>query len=179
VKHEGQMMPPPPQPALEGVAPENDSGLPQAESLAADDVARARAEREAQVAMQKPVPGAAPVQSPAPALAAPPGEAKKPEPKPAPQPLEQSAPARSDDRRNKRNKKRAEKPMERIESAEEAEHNKPTEAEKEQGTLTGKLILPTGEKPKAEPGPAKAEKPKKLAPGEVFVDDNGNVMIGE
>jgi hypothetical protein len=45
--------------------------------------------------------------------------------------------------------------------------------------MTGKLILPTGEKPKPEPVQPKTEKPKKLAPGEVYVDENGNVMIGE
>ena len=45
--------------------------------------------------------------------------------------------------------------------------------------LVGKLILPTGEKPKPEPVQPKVEKPKKLAPGEVFVDASGNVTIGE
>jgi hypothetical protein len=82
-------------------------------------------------------------------------------------------------KKNKRKRLADEKPAEHIESTEEAEHNKPTAAGAEAGTLTGTLILPTGEKPKPEPVQPKTEKPKKLAPGEVYVDENGNVMIGE
>src|SRR5207245_1006682 len=65
VRHEGEMMPPVPAPqAAETFS--NDSGLPQAESLAADDVARSRAEREAKLVMQKPRVIEAPVSTPAP-----------------------------------------------------------------------------------------------------------------
>ena len=45
--------------------------------------------------------------------------------------------------------------------------------------MTGKLIMPSADKPKPAPEPVKLEKPKKLAPGEVFVDEHGNVVIGE
>ena len=74
---------------------------------------------------------------------------------------------------------RPEQSVEQITSAAEAAHNKPTEAEEEQGKLTGKLIMPTGDKPKLEAEEPKTEKPKKLAPGEIFVDENGNVMSGD
>lgn len=45
---------------------------------------------------------------------------------------------------------------------------------------TGTLIMPTAPKPAAAPeAPTPAEKPPKLAKGEVFVDEHGNVIIGE
>jgi hypothetical protein len=82
-------------------------------------------------------------------------------------------------RRRKRGGRGNEKSVEHIESAAEEEHNKPSEAATHAAPLTGTLILPTGEKPAAEPEKPKEAKPKKLAPGEVYVDDSGNVMIGE
>jgi hypothetical protein len=177
MKHEGELLPESAPAVIEGVTPADsesessssmsDSGLPPAESLAVEDVAKARAEREANAAMQK----AAPAQS-------------EPVATPASEPAQPHAGNGHDNerfgkRKRKHGAQKAEKIPEQVESEEEAEHNKPTEAEQEQGMLTGKLILPTGEKPKPEPVQPKVEKPKKLSPGEVFVDEKGNVMIGE
>jgi hypothetical protein len=176
---------PVPQPVFEAF-----DELPQAESLAAGDVAKARSERQVheQMAMQAPTP-AAPALVPAPTPAAATAEAvsaaaaaaapAKAAPAPvAAKPASEKAEAMAG-KKNKRKRLADEKPAEHIESTEEAEHNKPTAAGAEAGTLTGTLILPTGEKPKPEPVQPKTEKPKKLAPGEVYVDENGNVMIGE
>jgi hypothetical protein len=160
VKHDGDRLPEPPPPEIVGVQEvEEEVALPQAESLAADDVAKARAEREAQFAMQKARPAEV-VATPAPPMAQHEAGSREPE-------------VKVEKHRHK------EKPAERVESEAEAEHNKPTEAEKEQGVLTGKLIMPTGEKPKPELVQQQASRPKKLAPGEVFVDEKGNVVIGE
>jgi hypothetical protein len=166
---------------------ETESGLPQSVSLAANDVAKARAEREAAQAMQKPLPQSdVPVSTPAkPMVEAAASEIKKD--------LKEEVGRfthRREEKRQKREneqkqeellaKKAAEKPAsEKIESTEEAEHNKPTAAGKEQGSMVGKLIVPTAQKPKPEPVQPKLAKPKKLAPGEVFVDEHGNVVIGE
>jgi hypothetical protein len=152
---------PEPVPAPAPQAVEEDEGLPQAESLAADDVAKARAEQQA---TQPPAPQA--------------------EPEAAPAPEEVPAPANEGRSGNKRRRHRGgrggrDKSGEHVASEAEAEHNKPTEAETEAGTMTGKLILPTTQKPEPESAQPKTEKPKKLAPGEVYVDDSGNVMIGE
>jgi hypothetical protein len=136
--------------------PSFDDSLPVAESLAAEDVAKAKAEQAKQAAS---APASEPTTAPVVAAAAE-AVAAKAEPK---------------HKRSKREKRE----LEHIETTEEAEHNKPTEAEAEAGQLTGKLIMPSAEKPKPEPVTPKAEKPKKLAPGEVFVDENGNVIIGE
>jgi hypothetical protein len=171
------MLPEPP-------VPEPGMDLPPAESLAANDVAKARAEREAAVVMQKPAAApaeAAEVPTETPAEERLPAEAAESEPA-SPAAAESEASAPREDRGNARRRKRRrgrEKSAERIESEQEAEHNKPTEAEAEAGALTGKLILPTGEKPTAEADLPKPEKPKKLAPGEVYVDEKGNVVIGE
>jgi hypothetical protein len=45
--------------------------------------------------------------------------------------------------------------------------------------MPGKLIMPSADKPKPDPILQVAEKPKKLAPGEVYVDANGNVTTGD
>jgi hypothetical protein len=177
MKHEGQMLPEPAQAAGQGVA--EDGGLPQAESLAANDVAKARAERNAAEVLKAAEPVAdAPVVTGKPAGSAlKPEEAKEPEPA---KPPAEKKPGPAKELHNEPSRQpKPSKPAEHVESKEEAEHNKPSDAEKELGAQTGKLILPTGEKPKAEPAPAKLEKPKKLAPGEVFVDAQGNVSVGE
>ena len=167
IKHEGELLPYAAPAPIEGVTPDDsghivsDTGLPPAESLAVEDVAKARAQRDANEAMQKASPhdkDAEVVATPAVASYDYEGFGK---------------------RKRKRGSQKQEKIPERIESEEEAEHNKPTEAEQEQGALTSKLILPTGEKPAPEPVQPKVEKPKKLAPGEVFVDEKGNVMMGD
>jgi hypothetical protein len=160
-------------PSVSAPVPTDDfERLPQAESLAANDVAKAREAHEQQLMQQAaPVPASASVPEgsgtevkvPKPLVAA--AQAAKPEPA-------------SEDRK-KRKRLGKEKPDERIESEAEAEHNKPSAAAAEVGTMTGKLIMPTGEKPAPEPTQPKQEKPKKLAPGEVYVDEHGNVMIGE
>jgi hypothetical protein len=159
VKHPGGLLPTTgSQPAIEGVV--DDAGLPEAVSLAANDVAKARAEREAKKEMKDPHPQDV-VATPAPAPAT-----KKPEVGGL---VKHKQPKRVE----------GSTLPERVESDAEAEHNRPTEAEKEQGSMTGKLILPSGDKPKPESAQPKAEKPKKLAPGEVFVDEKGNVLVGE
>jgi hypothetical protein len=161
VKHEEQMVATP-------VAQEAEefNGLPQAESLAADDVAHARAEREAVVAMQRPQPG-----QERPVVTEP--ESRRQEPK-----AEEALVPKEQTKDHKLHLLRKEKSPEHVASREEEEHNKPTDAQKEQGAMAGKMIMPTGEKLKSEPE-MKVEKPKKLAAGEVFVDEHGNVMVGE
>jgi hypothetical protein len=164
--------PAPVAPAASAPAPGSDDfeGMPQAESLAAHDVAKAREAHEQQL-MQQAAPAPAPVaQAPVPAT-------KVPEPLAAA--AQATKPEVVAEDRKKRRRLGKEKPVERIESEAEAEHNKPSAAAAEVGTLTGKLIMPTGEKPAPEPAQPKQEKPKKLAPGEVYVDEHGNVMIGE
>jgi hypothetical protein len=166
IKHPGEALPEtaPLAAGEQVVAEDDDSVLPEAESLAADDVARARAKQSAAAQMKKEEPAKdAPVTTPAPPVVKKPPEAPN---QPKPEPI--------------RSHGKAPKPMEQVASKEEAEHNKPNEAQKEQGALTGKLIMPTGDKPKQAPVLAvEPEKPKKLAPGEVYVDSKGNVTIGE
>ena len=191
-------MPSTPITEFEGMPLGDEPELPQAESLAADDVAKARAEREAQAALSRPAPADAPVQTHKKADEAGPASV----PKPAPEPVKHAQAAQGpgpapapgpgvatplqrgggDKRKHKREQvivSRPEQNGELISSDAEAVHNKPTAAEEQQGKLTGKLIMPTSEKPKVVAAEPKLEKPKKLAPGEVFVDENGNVMSGD
>jgi hypothetical protein len=172
VKHAGSMLPEPPPAPVEGVVQEDDV-LPKAESLAADDVAKARAEKAAAEAMQK---SQAPADAPVVTHASKP--APKPEPKKKAEKPSAAAPEPSKPKKGAQGQEQA-KSAEHVGSTEEEEHNRPSDTAKEHGALTGKLILPTGEKPKPEPVQPKVEKPKKLAPGEVFVDASGNVTIGE
>ncbi|HVQ43511.1 MAG TPA: hypothetical protein VMT30_00915 [Candidatus Saccharimonadia bacterium] len=177
IKHAGAMvLSPEPPPA--SAAADEDEGLPQAQSLAADDVAKARAERQATAVMARnpepPVGVARPEETAEPVVNRKPAAAES-----------AAAPAGSADggsrnapRRRHRGGRGREKPAEVIVSKAEAEHNQPTAAAREAGSMTGKLILPTGEKPAAELDKPKEEKPKKLAPGEVYVDEQGNVVIG-
>jgi hypothetical protein len=160
----------------------DDIGLPPAESLEAGDVAKARAAHAAQAATPAPAPAQAPAPAPAvatapapaPAPVAPAAAQKKPEaPKPKHEEAKHKAPETKPQAAPKHDG------SESVGSEAEAEHNKPTEAEKEQAAMTGKLILPSAQKHEAEPEKPKLVKPKKLAPGEVFVDENGNVVIGE
>jgi hypothetical protein len=180
------MLPPTPAPVAS-----DDDVLPQAESLAANDVAKARAEREAQAKLSVAVPPAeAPVVTD--------NKAQPPKEQPKPDKSHHEADKQKEEQKAKEEKSKDQKHedpkhdqakgepakkgkdgVEHIESEAEAEHNKPTDAEKEQAALTGKLILPTGNKPATEPEKPKLVKPKKLAPGEVFVDEHGNVVIGE
>ena len=158
VKHSEPMaMSPAPLPVQAAVAApvafEPDEGMPVAESLDAVEVAKTR-DQAAQA--EKPL------------------EETKPQP-----PAEPFAkPTRSLRRRHRANK-RSDKPVEVVASQAEADHNKPSAAAVEAAPLTGKLILPTGEKPVAKPDLIRDEKPKELAPGEVYVDASGNVIIGE
>jgi hypothetical protein len=166
------MLPPTPVPVAS-----DDDVLPQAESLAADDVAKARAEREAQAKLTVAVPPAeAPVVTNTKAL--PPRETK-PEHKDQHDAAKPKEEPKHEEQSKHEPAKKAKDGVEQIESKEEAEHNKPTDAGKEQASMTGKLILPSANKPAAEPEKPKLVKPKKLAPGEVFVDEHGNVVIGE
>jgi hypothetical protein len=150
-----------------------DESLPQPVSLAADDVAKEREKQQA----------AAPATSPSPAPETKP-EPPKPEPAPAATIAKHAAPMLGEKAAKpvpevKRKLIRHEKPAEHVASKEEAAHNEPSEAAKEVAPLTGMLIMPSADKPKPETDKPKAEKPKKLAPGEVYVDEHGNVMIGE
>jgi len=137
VKHSGEMLPELPESATEGAASDTadfETAIPQSESLAADDVAKARAEREAQAALKK----------------------AKPAPEKAPE--DQGG-------RHKRKRMR--------------DRDRKPESSPQSDTLAGKLIMPTGEKPEAAEEPKPQERPKQLAPGEVYVDEAGNVIIGE
>jgi len=162
-----------------GPASFEDSGLPEPVSLAANDVAKARVEKK-----PEPVPALPPQPQPAaivkhdePMLPDAPKEDMDPEAQPGDK--GETAESQNAKRRRRRGGRGPEKPAEHVESEAEAEHNKPSEAAAGAAPLTGKLILPTGERPVAAPESRKVEKPKKLAPGEVYVDDSGNVMIGE
>jgi hypothetical protein len=187
VRHSGEILPDqqPSQQSPQVQPPrqvEDEFGIPQAESLAANDVAKARAEEEAKAASEAsqqvqlvpvPVPSLAEV-SPASqngslAQQATEERAAKPDDKPT-----QKEPDRP-----KRKRKGKTTNFEKVESAAEAEHNQPTAEQEEAGSLTGKLILPTAKKPEQSVAKPVLEKPKKLAPGEVFVDEKGNVLIGE
>ena len=181
VKHIGGMLPTVQQPVMEGVVEEaNDSGLPQAESLAANDVAKARAEREAAVVMQKP-------QVPAPVPEAP--ATPPPVPPAAPPPQESAVSSPPDSGNRKRRRRRGGQKRDDGGQNEQTQAAKPEPAPSEPpkpqadassaGNMTGKLILPTGERPAIEPVQPVMEKPKKLAPGEVYIDANGNVMTGD
>ncbi len=210
IKHPGQMMGvppdvPKPQPAampvsgvVQTASDDLDLDVPQAESLAADDVAKARAEREAS---QK-------LDVPSEVVAAP--QAPPPEPEPTKPAKDDKAerPVSTDNRKaNKRrhwrdrdkNKENApanhgshkEKVIEPPESKPAPpsappppppQPQQPAQAstgEAEGAAVPGKLILPTAGTKPMESNEVKTEKPKKLAPGEVYVDENGNVMIGE
>jgi len=166
--------------------------MPEAQSLAADDVAKAREANAATEALpQAPIPEpTTPGSAPAPEAPKEPAPEAKPDSKSEPAEVAKpEAPAKADDqkdesrgarrRRHRADRNRDENPVEEIASKEEAEHNKPSEAAKEAAPLTGTLILPSGEKPAPDPEPVKTEKPKKLAQGEVYVDESGNVVIGE
>jgi hypothetical protein len=147
--------------------------------LAANDVAKARAEREVAMVMQKPAPEQVPPQ-----------EASVPEEVP-----EQAQAPSEDDKRTdnagdgggkKRRRKRGGKGRDQNNagSQEDAapaqeQEAKQSEDDSASSSMTGKLILPTGEKPDRESLQPVMEKPKKLAPGEVYVDANGNVVTGD
>ena len=187
VKHAGQMMGVPPalpRPAEPGAAVETAAGttsesgdlMPEPQSLAADDVARARAEREA--AQKLGEPAAVP---PAPAASAPQGAPE------APQPRRESDQNRQGNNGHKNGKhkrwrdndhSRDRGPEQPQKQSKPADSPPPT-AEDQQSVLTGKLILPSANSKPAEFEEQQLEKPKKLAPGEVFVDEKGNVLIGD
>jgi len=196
LKPQAEFKPPVAQPASAEVKPPAappvadssfDDVLPQAESLEAGDVAKARAERQqAEALAPTPTPVAPTAEPKLPEQAAPAAIVKHAAPM---LPGDASAEDKAGDEKgsdSKLKRKRGgrlpdkpEKAVEHVESEEEAQHNEPSAAAAEAAPLTGKLILPSGEKPAKEPELPKTEKPKKLAPGEVYVDDSGNVMIGE
>lgn len=174
-----------------------DEDMPQAESLDADDVAKARLENVSveeapQAATGEPVTTATPSEkeaskesaaqpkvgtAPEPAISASAGSAVGRVPTGA-----EGKPGNQSDIKHRRylgRHKNKESLPEVIISNAEKEHNEPSRAEAEAAPLTGKLILPTGVKPSAQATLTRTEKPKKLAPGEVYVDETGNVVIGE
>jgi hypothetical protein len=149
VKHDTGMLP-----ATAPTANEDEVTLPQPESLAVNDVARQRAEHEVQAKLH-------PVAS---QVLARPATARTPL-------------AMQISRHQQR--RQSQRPAERVVSSEEAAHNTPTPAQAQSASMTGQLIMPTGQKPKPKSPMPVQSKPKKLAPGEVFVDAQGNVMVGE
>ncbi len=134
---------------------QEDGGLPPAESLAVSDVAQAKRDRLSNLGPVAAEGVAAVVSDSA--------------------PVEDMKPVET----HVRHKRLPDKPAEQIESTQEEIHNSPTEAQEEAGALTGTLIMPTSEGPAANVDAPRIEQPKKLAPGEVFVDERGNVIIGE
>ena len=191
MKHDEPMLPEPqPAPPVE----EFDDALPAPVSLAADDVARTHHEKKLEPPQQSTVPlvnlatlteeASVPEQAPvASGPVAPPASGVRQDNATAPAATAEGAAeddgAAGPRRRRRRSGRVHEKPVEMVASQEEAEHNQPSAADVEIAPLTGKLILPSADKPTAAMVAPKAEKPMKLAPGEVFVDENGNVMIGE
>jgi hypothetical protein len=177
LKHTEEMLPPVELPASEGVADlDSDTELPEPQSLAANDVAKLRAEREAQAALPKPLPLSSEGDD----------TSEKNEPLPAAQPANQVSldDDRSESKRRRKrhgNQKREQQAVANNQNStvKEPVDNKPIESDSPQSAVPGKLILPTGKKPSVEAMQPVAEKPKKLAPGEVYVDQNGNVVIGE
>ncbi len=162
-----------------------DVDMPEAESLAADDVAEARLKDEAVVQTpQAPVqaPSGAPqvIRNQTPRLPVVPPEAQA-EPEQAPSKADKKDDTKHGSKRRHYlgGRSRNEKPAEEITSKAERDHNEPSKAAQEAAPLAGTLILPTGAKPSAQPKAAPTQKPKKLAPGEVYVDETGNVIIGE
>jgi hypothetical protein len=175
--------------------------MPQAQSLAADDVAKAREQQEAassqatSAAQTPPLPekNAATVD------ATKHEEPKHEESEPSP---EQAGKGNKPDRqlfgsgRNRKRRRGGRDGQKRNESPESAPtaapaappQNAPVEekprqpqqpAPVENAPLTGQLIMPSGKRPEPEPVKRENKKPKKLAAGEVYVDESGNVMIGE
>ncbi|HSX00771.1 MAG TPA: hypothetical protein VLF67_00895, partial [Candidatus Saccharimonas sp.] len=160
------------------LAPEPEALLPEAESLAAGDVAAKRAEDEAAP------PAEAQAEAPAEAADSAPiqnhrkrrrGKRERGEAAGAPQPQSQPGPE-------------APAGAPAAEAAPgQAEPGAPTATEStapsdSTAPPTGQLIMPTGPKPEAELQPVMAgvsAKPPKLAKGEVFVDEHGNVIVGE
>jgi hypothetical protein len=59
--------------------------------------------------------------------------------------------------------------------------NEPTRAQSEAGSLTGKLIMPSADQAskRETASVAPGQKPPRLNKGEVYVDERGNVVIGE
>jgi hypothetical protein len=182
IRHIGALLPTP-------VAVSNDDfSLPQAESLAVDDVARARAAAEAESKLHLP-PAALPQKlSVAEVLAQPAAEIKHPIQSTPTTPIEPPATAAVPlstpaSKRRARRRDRDHKAGEHASLTVDVKHYEPKPspppAEAKRPQLTGTLIMPTGDRPRPTAAFVPAVKPKKLAPGEVFVDENGNVVIGD
>jgi hypothetical protein len=166
------------------VAEADDDVLPKAESLAAVDVAKAKAEA-ATAAQAKPAePELEPV-IPKPEPPKPPkkrnrhrvgdDKSEKAAETTAPEKPQHDAPA---DKANKPEQKPADEP--KPEGEPKPADQPKAEAEAGTGQMTGQVIMPTAAPAKTEPEVKQHEsKPKKLAPGEVYVDESGNVVIGE
>ena len=173
-----------------------DDGMPVAQSLAADDVAKVREQQKLEsISAPAPEPEQALPEQPAPAtivkhdepmLAAvaadPEGEGAEEDGKPEQQ--QANAGGKRKRRRGGRDSQKrnesAETPAETPPAKSEEKPAAPEEAaHPENAPLTGQLIMPSGKKPEREPEEPKNEKPKKLSAGEVYVDESGNVMIGE
>ena len=179
----------------ETVLPDNNDGIPEAISLASADVAKARAEvRETETQTPSPEPvkhtvipeimeheiSRLPVEHLAATQIA---QADVQRSATEPVSSENQSSAHETKQLPKRRRRRGgddkSKPAEIVASKEEANHNTPSAAAVEAAPLTGKLILPSGDRPMPELAQHINVKPKKLAPGEVYVDDKGNVIIGE
>jgi hypothetical protein len=174
---EPQPAPPPPAPM-----PEPDVALPEPESLAATDVAQARALAEAAAKAEADAAAAQAARDAAAAQAAPQAPAETaPEAPAAPaKPAEEEAPKHSSRRQRRRLREEDE-----ARAEDEAKKVKPEKSapagDEEALPLTGKLIMPSANRPAPEALEAHTPSamPPKLAPGEVFVDEAGNVIVGE
>jgi hypothetical protein len=142
-----------------------ETGLPPAESLAAGDVAKIRAEKAtlAQQDAHQPI-----------------AQASRSERLPdTPPPIEAKHDKKDDKSDSKRRKHRRGGQKRGENSADSTDQNRANSGGGLQVAVPGKLILPTGVKPSVESVQPHTEKPKKLAPGEVYVDEKGNVLMGE
>lgn len=209
IKDTAVLLPPPalvpfeaPEPAVPAVIspepivmPEDDFGLPEAESLEAGDVAALRAKREADEraaqaeaearAQNSPTASQeAPIESGADAAASndqPPEEVNEKPLQPKRKRLRHRSKPQSAATGNESAQPQEETDVKDT-VAETVVKDVPADADKTENSNTGNLIMPSAASPltHTDPAPAAAvARPEKLAKGEVFVDDKGNVIVGE
>ena len=149
---------------VEVAVPEPDFALPEAESLAADDVAKARDEERRLAA----------------AAAADQAAAAAVTPPPPPHRESKKAAERKAQRSTKAERRVIEPPAPKAASVvpTPAPVVAPPAAPKAE-SLAGQLILPSAHKAAEAAAPVAAKRPDKLNKGEIFVDEKGNVIMGD
>jgi len=162
------------------VMPDDDFGLPEAESLEAGDVAAARTKRQAdELAAQALAPQAEPPE----AAVEPDANAGTSEDE-----SDTTASEKVVRPKHKRSRNRLKSEPEAVATDSDEAKMEPTANETEGksqehgSTQAGKLIMPSAANSATQSAPAPrtaAVKPDNLAKGEVFVDDKGNVIVGE